>query len=610
MAQLARWPRAVCLFLLAWTWSVGAAAEDSRSLATLVGPSVPLDERGLPAVLSQGDVALYQRIFALQEAGRMAAADGEIEDLRDRRLMGHVLAARYLHPTAYRTSFGELTAWLERFGDHPQAARLHRLALKRQPEGAVTPREPLVSRVAVGGAALAERSTYRSDTARTPAESRQIRSFERKVRGLIRKDELDDAETALKEDPDREALEPAELDQLRGSIARARYSDRDYKDAYKLASTAAKRSGTLVPATHWVAGLSAWRLKKWDAAAEHFSGVAESPQSSSWLAAGGAYWASRAHLRRRDPGSMSQWLNVAAGYPRSFYGLIAREALGLQLDFDFEGLELTRAEVQRLVADPSGGRALALLQVGQSEAARAELLQLSDWQRSALGEVLVALSNKAGMPGFAMTLARQLSDLQGESKSGRPLLAALYPIPAWEPDGGFAVDRALVFAVMRQESAFDPEAVSHAGARGLMQLMPRTASYIGEDPRLRGSRQAALFDPGLNLRLGQDYLTYLMGHRGIGDNLFRVIAAYNAGPGSVLRWAELAGPEDDALLFIESLPYGETRAYIEKVLANYWIYRKRLGQEPLSLSAVAEGSWPHYRQLDPARRQAAWIPEP
>ncbi len=598
-----------CVFLGAGGVVTSVQAESQDGLAAQVGPSVELDSRGLPRVLEDGDVSLYRRIFALQEEGRFDEADRLAGSIRDRRLMGHVQAQRYLHPTAYRSNFYELSVWLERYGDHPYAERIYRLARRRQPGDAEPPRAPLLVPANIGGQMVGNSSFYRSPEARTPAQSNRVLGFERKLSKLIRGGELEQAEKALSEDEDREFLDTGELDQLQGSIAQAWYFEKDYKRAYDLAAAAASRSGDLVPVTHWFAGLSAWRLGRWDRASQHFGEVAKSPQASPWLAAGGAYWASRAELRRRDPKSMSRWLKLAADYPRTFYGLIAREALGMRTTFDFSGLDLTRGEVQNLVASPSGGRALALLQVGESERARDELLLVGDWRHGNLGELMVALASRAKLPQLSFTLAHQLSDLRGLARSGRPLLAALYPLPAWQPNGGFAVDRALIYAVMRQESAFDPTAVSHAGARGLMQLMPKTASYIADDPGLKGSRRDNLHDPGLNLRLGQDYLVHLMSLEQVGDHLFRLLAAYNAGPGNLSRWREEADAEEDPLLFIESLPYGETRAYIEKVLANYWIYRKRLGQETPSLTEIANGDWPRYRQQEGGRRQA-WVPEP
>ncbi len=601
-----------CTLLIIGSAAVRAKAEATDSLATLVGPSVTLDSRGLPAVLQDSDVSLYRKIFALQEDGRFKEADALIARLGDRRLVGHVLAQRYLHPDAYRSNFFELSAWLERYGDHPYAERLYRLARKRQPADAEPPRAPVLVSARLGGKATSSDSSYRSSLARTPAQSGAVLAFERKVKALVRKGKLDEAEALLEgkeEDEEREALDQAEIDQLQGRIAQAWYFEKDYRKAYNLAASAAARSGDLVPTSHWIAGLAAWRQDKWNQAARHFGAVAESPQSSPWLAAGGAYWASRAELRGRDPASMSRWLKLAAKYPRTFYGLIAREALGMRTSFDFTGLDLTRSEVQNLVASPSGGRALALMQVGESDRARAELLLIGDWRHGHLGELMVALTSKAEMPQFSFTLARQLSDLRGLASSGRPLLAALYPLPRWQPDGGFVVDRALIYAVMRQESAFDPSAVSHAGARGLMQIMPKTASYIADDPRLKGSRRDHLYDPGLNLRLGQDYLVHLMSLEAVGGDLFRMLAAYNAGPGNLSRWRDNTDAEEDPLLFIESLPYGETRSYIEKVLANYWIYRKRLSQKTPSLTDIANGDWPRYRQQESGQRQA-WVPEP
>ncbi|MBC6416884.1 MAG: lytic transglycosylase domain-containing protein [Rhodospirillales bacterium] len=600
---------AACALMLLGETDSSAASDNPNSLAALMGPSVDLDARGLPAVLQEGDARLYRRIFDLQQDGRFGEADELVLQLADRRLIGHVLAQRYLHPTAYRSNFFELAAWLERYGDHPEADRIYRLALRRKPNDAEAPRQPLNVEARFGGYANRDTSFYRSPKARTPAQSNAVLRFERAVMRLVQKEKYSTAETLLTDGKGHEALDQGERDQLLARIAAARYFDGDYDEAYRLAAKAARRSGALVPASHWTAGLSAWRRQQFSQASKHFGAVAESPQASPWLAAGGAYWASRSQLRQHDPASMSRWLKKAAQYPRTFYGLIAREALGMQTTFDFAGLDLTPGEVRHLVAAPSGGRALALLQIGENARARAELLLIGDWRHGNLGEVMVALTSKADMPRFSLTLARQLSDLRGLARSGRPLLAALYPLPSWKPSGGFAVDRALLYAVMRQESAFDPSAVSHAGARGLMQIMPKTASDIADDPQLRGSRRDSLHDPGLNLRLGQGYLVHLMSLESVGDHLFRLLAAYNAGPGNLARWRSDSVAERDPLLFIESLPYGETRSYIEKVLANFWIYRKRLGQETPSLVEIANGDWPRYRQMEGGHRQA-WIPAP
>ena len=177
--------------------------------------------------------------------------------------------------------------------------------------------------------------------------------------------------------------------------------------------------------------------------------------------------------------------------------------------------------------------------------------------------------------------------------------AALYPLPVWEPDGGFTLDRAFLFAVMRQESRFRASARSRRGARGLMQIMPGTASVMSGEKYL-GARRHALLEPVLNVTLGQKYLRHLLSRQEIGGNLFYALAAYNGGPAKLRRWKQEVDDRGDPLLFIESIPSSETRAFIERVLTNMWIYRIRFGQTTRSLDTVVSGGWPRYVPMDPA----------
>ena len=160
-------------------------------------------------------------------------------------------------------------------------------------------------------------------------------------------------------------------------------------------------------------------------------------------------------------------------------------------------------------------------------------------------------------------------------RSGKLVDVALYPLPDWMPTDGFRLDRALVYAVMRQESAFNPRARSSAGARGLMQLMPATAAFIANDRSLRRRHVDRLYAPSLNMALGQKFLRYLLGRSAIQGNLFFAVAAYNAGEGNLAKWKL----RDDPLLFIETIHLYETRGYVERVLYNLWAYRMRLGSK-------------------------------
>ena len=129
-----------------------------------------------------------------------------------------------------------------------------------------------------------------------------------------------------------------------------------------------------------------------------------------------------------------------------------------------------------------------------------------------------------------------------------------------------------------------------------MQLI-KTALYIGgRNYRARNLRR--LYEPEININLGQKYLTYPMENELVGPNLLFLTAAYNAGPGNLRKWKKKLKTGFDPLMFIESIPSRETRNFIERVIANFWIYRNRLAQPVPSLKSLAEGGIPMYQVLD------------
>ncbi len=214
---------------------------------------------------------------------------------------------------------------------------------------------------------------------------------------------------------------------------------------------------------------------------------------------------------------------------------------------------------------------------------------------------LIALAQSLDLPAAQMRLAQSLRSSRGHQHFG-----ALYPLPSWRPVNGYTVDRALIYSIIRAESAFNPTAESHAGARGLMQVMPATARYIATRASLTPPRQDELFEPETAISFGQAYLEHLLRNAPIGGNLIFVAAAYNAGPGNLARWQERLGTGQDPLLFLESIPIRETRDYVKKVLTNLWSYRARLGQPQPSLEALARNQWPLYRALDRELQVHAW----
>jgi len=578
-----------------------ASATDpqSRIETALLSPDVDLRSLrsgvDLPVVLREHDIALYREIFAVQEDGDWDRADALIETLRDPVLMGHVLEQRYMHPTAYRSRYHELRNWLSRYADHPDADRIYRLAMRRKPEGAPAPKAPVGGELlGYGHYVTPPPPDYVSPRNRSSAALAEVRRVTRHVRSLVQRGRPTQALRYLDRDVAHGTLDAVERAILDGYIGKGYFNAGKDEEAFDLASEAAKIAGYYEPVIHWTAGLAAWRLEKWDAAADHFETLALSDRAGPWTASAAAYWSSRVRLVQRRPGEATRWLARAATYPFTFYGLLGRRALGMDMPIDWSEPGLSEADERRLMETPATRRALALVQVGETLRAERELRKIyRDLDRD-MERVVMTVAIKSQLPGLAYRLATRKRALAREN-----FPAGLYPIPDWAPAGGFTMDRAMIYALIRQESGFNAKARSHRGARGLMQLLPNTARYVAGKVDLEAQvSKRSLMDPEINLTVGQEYVGYLLDHTYVEQNLFHALVAYNAGPGNLREWHRKIKHNDDPLLFIESIPSRETRYFVERVMANFWIYRKRLGQPTPSLDAVASGRWPIFMSLD------------
>lgn len=333
---------------------------------------------------------------------------------------------------------------------------------------------------------------------------------------------------------------------------------------------------------NWLAGIEAWRRGNFAKAAASFVKDAEATDNEGWDKAKSSYWAARAYLRAKQPEKVSTYLRKAAKHPLTFYGQLAARALGIQPQMDWNAPKFTKAHGQLLLSTRSGKRALALLQVGQRGAAEKELLLLESKAKDSVDEALLAIAETSRMPSLALKLGA-MERLYGDSV----IPAALFPVPSWEPRGGFTVDRALLYAIMRQESGFNPLAVSGQGALGLMQIMPDTGKKLGYS-------RAQLRNPRLAITAGQKYIAKLLRNGLVKNDIILMAVAYNAGAGNLQKWKNVPKAMDDALLFLESMPSKETRQFTKRILAAYWIYQQRLGQDTPTLKALATGGWAQY----------------
>ncbi len=585
---------AATLSVTAATLRASAEASSVRTSALPPG-SESLREADPPLLLTGADAERYRRIVALQQEGDWKEADREIAALKDKMLLGALEAQRYLHK-AYRASYGELARWLSHHADEPDAKSIYALALKRRPPGVPAPHQPIIATLTAHArpdelAVAIERQPLSTDDLRRA----QLLRAEIRVLALL---EPRKAELALGGGEARRLLEPGQIDALRTAIAAGYAASGSTMPAAGSSMPAPAPTPAGADAARWQAGLAAWRLGRFEDAGRHFQAAARSG-TWPWPIAAAAFWAARVEIKARRPERARYWLGLAAEHPRTFYGVLARRTLGIDSYFDFDTAPFTEVDAELLAELPAGRRALGFLQLGDTRHAEAELRSLVPHAPAQILEAVVALADRANMPGLTLQLAGYLADHDGRNHDH-----ALYPVPRWRPLGGFTVDRALLFAVMRQESQFLPHVQSNAGAVGLMQLMPATAAAMAErtgiplERRKRHHAPDPLAEPEYNLALAQEYISMLLADDHINGNLVLLAAAYNGGPGAVQRWVAARELMRDPLLFIESIPTQQTRIFTERVLANYWIYRQRLGQPSPDLDALAAGRWPTYTALD------------
>jgi len=333
---------------------------------------------------------------------------------------------------------------------------------------------------------------------------------------------------------------------------------------------------------NWLAGLEAWQHGNFAKAAAAFVKDAEDADNNSWDKAKSAFWSARAYLRAKQPDKVSLWLRKAAKHPLTFYGQLAARALGVEPQVDWTAPKFTKAHGQLLLNTRSGRRALALIQVGQFGAAEKELLLLESKAKDSVDDALLGVAEIARMPSLALKMGAT-QRLYGD----QVIPPALYPVPRWEPKGGFIVDRALLFAIMRQESGFNPNAVSPDGALGLMQIMPDTGKKLGYDP-------VQLKNPRMSITAGQKYIAKLLKNGLVDNDVILMAVAYNAGAGNLQKWKSAPKAMNDPLLFMETMPSKETRQFVKRIMAAYWIYQERLDQDTPTLKALAAGGWSQY----------------
>jgi soluble lytic murein transglycosylase-like protein len=554
----------------------------------------------LPKPLSASDDQYYREVFKLQRIGKWAEAKKHFKRIEDKSLRSHVLYQKYMHPTKYRTKYLELNQWLTHYASHPGARQIYKLAQIRRPKArAKVPRPKLPK---ISGLLSEEKIIAGVNAKRATARKKQswrARKLAQQVDKLVTKRKHNLALQLIAKEGSRKILGKYGLARAKAAVARGFYHIQKNRRALQLASKAATQAPNGFGDAHWWAGLASWRLSKYNKASEFFAAIADDETQSVNLRTAAAFWAARSFLQSARPDKVNHYLAVAARSPRTFYGLLATQLLGYSPKFNWLTPVLQENDVKLMFESQRLKRALALIQVGELVRAEAEMKYIPLRGTKQKKRILINMAVYGALPQLAYRLGHSMMDTDNQ-----PFDAALYPLPAWTPRPRLKIDRALIYALIRQESRFHSRARSSMGATGLMQLMPRTARFIASQKEWNGQR-SALFDPVLNITLGQKYIRHLLKQNTVENDLIFTIAAYNGGPGNLHRWQKRIDYGSDSLLFIESIPARETRVFVEQVLANYWIYRHRLNQPTPSLVTLAAGGWPTYIPLDPSFEKIA-----
>ena len=539
----------------------------------------------LPSILTDADASIYAQIFDLQSREKIDAAMRLERQLTDSLLMNEVLFQRYISKT-YRTRGKEIAAWMTKYFDMPGADRMVALAKIKK----TTVRSAKLPRTVTGTSIETAQSETWTQKKYTGDTNKKINQFKRAIRSGSTKT----ARLILQEPAFKRKLTESDYGRLAGRLAYIYYTNGEYELAKKwgfVASDADSEYGL------WTMGLLYFKEEKYHESQKYFSAILDLPQINNARKIEAAFWAGRAADANDDRKNAKAFWSIAAAHPMAFYGALSATMLGERPRYEFFEQDCSDEDMDALRETKYGKMALALLQTGQKGRAE-EYLKLLITSRAS-DRTLHAVNSVAtvyGLPRVSIQASGVIKDRGILEIDDDIIYSAQYPLPDWEPMGGWSIDRALLLAITKQDSGFKTNAKSTAGANGLMQLMPGTAKLVARQNKMKLS-DIDMSKPEHNMFLGQQHIVDLLAHPNINNNIVKMLASYNAGMGTMLKF-EKSFDTSDPLLYIESFPAYETRGYIKRVMSNLWLYRARLNQPLSSMEELADGQWPLYNSED------------
>jgi len=538
-----------------------------------------------PAQLSAADNTFYRTVFAAIDRQDWATAQALLAQNTGGLLTPIATAELYTAANSPKVTTEQIVAWFGKGSRLPEAAQLARLAATRG-GGAVTLGYPAEQAFYPRGSAPKRVRPRSVDDGTMPADVKQA------ILDKITNSDPDGARALL--DGVDAVLSGDARAEWRQRVAWSYYIENRDPQALAIAQTVEGGTGAWVAEGDWAAGLAAWRMGDCATADTYFERAGAG--ASNWeLRSAAYYWASRAAMRCRQPQRTAALLRSAAANDETLYGMLATEQLGRKLPDPIEQADFTEADWKRLKDSDNVRVAVALKEIGRDDLASEVLLHEAKIGDTREFAPLSRLARELGLPQTQLYLA------YNAPAGAKPDPASRYPAPKWTPVGGWRVDPALAFAHTLQESAFRGRAVSPASAQGLMQITPITVRQFAPSLGLSAS-DVNIFDPATNLAFGQQNLEMLRESPATQGELPKIMAAYNAGLTPVTRWNSQVNAQNDPLLYMESIPYWETRAYVATVMRNYWMYERQAKASSATRVALAENAWPMFPGKDDGGR--------
>lgn len=534
-----------------------------------LGPIAPPKNPTVPVIVPKDWAGVLREI----DVGDWEGARLGIAALPDAPLRAYALAEIYTAKNSPKVAQQSLIDLLALAPELPQAAQLAKMASTRGDAIVPTYSYPRP---------LLNLGTAPRRTKVRPASGDAVADLLRgQLDPFVKADDGPGAEAMLIEAMSTIQLPEARAEMLQ-RVAWIYYVAGRDEDARRLGEQGrAENSGDWAGQSAWISGLASWRLGDCTSAYNAFSDSARLLRD--WEFQSGAFfWAARSAQACRRPSLVRGLLQAAARSNETFYGILARETLGM--DYRMARPQAPR-DLARLEALPNIRRARELLAIGRRAQAEELIRHQAKIGNPADHAGLVRLADKMNLAGAQFWLAHF------GPAGARVEPADRYPLPDWVPYNGWRVDPALAYAHIIQESNFRTDAVSAAGAVGLMQVRPGTA---GDTARSRGVSfsASALKDPLVNIDYGQAFIELIRNASATQGQLPKVIAAYNAGPIPVAKWT--INDRGDPLLWMESIPYWETRYYVPTVMRNMWVIQGLKGEPSPTLTALAQHKWPAF----------------